>query len=358
MRRVGHANDEAYAVEFMHAGAREPAFHHRNANPASQPPANLFPSLLLRSRHETNGEAEWQPGIEGIPAAGRELQYVLRAYDEQGKFDETSPRPLWLVNANADGSTADVPATATAEGAPPLAGYGESHIALRNIRIGANTVAVRGSGIPEGHTVWVAGRPVPVDAKGDFISEEILPDGLHTVEVAVLDAEGIAADDDALTLIARHADGGMRDALSVLDQCLSLGEGAVTAARVRDVLGLVADDLFAETLDLVAERNPAAVFPLIDHTADTSTSTSTPSHWHASTAPGRPSRSVFPRSPPSMTASRWYSSAIGLQPPIACSSTLASFIARWSGRTSWRASCTDVGIGGAGGTVSPASWTT
>lgn len=137
---------------------------------------------------DANGDGEWQPVIEGIPAAGRELQYVLRAYDEQGKFDETSPRPLWLVNANGDGSTADVPATV--EGAPPLAGYGESHLAQRNIRIGANTVAVRGGGIPEGHTVWVAGRPVPVDAKGDFIAEEILPDGLHTVEVAVLDAEG------------------------------------------------------------------------------------------------------------------------------------------------------------------------
>jgi DNA polymerase-3 subunit gamma/tau len=85
---------------------------------------------------------------------------------------------------------------------------------------------------------------------------------------AVLDAEGIAADDDALTLIARHADGGMRDALSVLDQCLSLGEGAVTAARVREVLGLVGDELFAETLALLADRNPAGVFPLIDRLVD------------------------------------------------------------------------------------------
>jgi DNA polymerase III subunit gamma/tau len=84
----------------------------------------------------------------------------------------------------------------------------------------------------------------------------------------VLEAEGIAADDDALTLIARHADGGMRDALSVLDQCLSLGEGAVTAEGVREVLGLVADELFAETLALVAERNPAGVFPLIDRLVD------------------------------------------------------------------------------------------
>jgi DNA polymerase-3 subunit gamma/tau len=84
----------------------------------------------------------------------------------------------------------------------------------------------------------------------------------------VLDAEGIAADDDALTLIARHADGGMRDALSVLDQCLSFGEGAVTAARVREVLGVVGDDMYVEALHLVAGRRPEGVFPLVDRLAD------------------------------------------------------------------------------------------
>jgi len=80
----------------------------------------------------------------------------------------------------------------------------------------------------------------------------------------VLKAEGIAAADDALALIARHADGGMRDALSVLDQCLSFGEGAITPARVREVLGLVGDELYAEVLALVADRRPEGVFPLVD----------------------------------------------------------------------------------------------
>jgi DNA polymerase-3 subunit gamma/tau len=84
----------------------------------------------------------------------------------------------------------------------------------------------------------------------------------------VLAAEGIAADDDALTLIARHADGGMRDALSVLDQCLSFGEGVVTADRVREVLGLVDDDLYAAVLQLIVERRPADVFPLVDRLMD------------------------------------------------------------------------------------------
>jgi DNA polymerase III subunit gamma/tau len=80
----------------------------------------------------------------------------------------------------------------------------------------------------------------------------------------VLNAEGLAASDDALALIARHADGGMRDALSVLDQCLSFGEGAITPARVREVLGLVGDELYAEVLALVADRRPEGVFPLVD----------------------------------------------------------------------------------------------
>jgi DNA polymerase III subunit gamma/tau len=84
----------------------------------------------------------------------------------------------------------------------------------------------------------------------------------------VLTREGIQADDDALTLIARHADGGMRDALSMLDQCLSFGDGAVTAVRVREILGLAGDERYAEVLALVAERRPAAVFPLVEQLMD------------------------------------------------------------------------------------------
>jgi DNA polymerase-3 subunit gamma/tau len=80
----------------------------------------------------------------------------------------------------------------------------------------------------------------------------------------VLAAERLTADEDALALIARYADGGMRDALSVLDQCLSFGEGTVTAKDVRQVLGLVGDEAYAEILRMAADRDTAAVFPLID----------------------------------------------------------------------------------------------
>src|SRR3990172_594871 len=80
----------------------------------------------------------------------------------------------------------------------------------------------------------------------------------------VLAAEQLAAEDDALHLIAKSADGGMRDGLSLLDQVLSFGEGPVTAARVREVLGLIPDASYGEMLRSIAERDPAAVFPLVD----------------------------------------------------------------------------------------------
>src|SRR3989475_1242164 len=80
----------------------------------------------------------------------------------------------------------------------------------------------------------------------------------------VLAAEGLAAEDDALQLIAKSADGGMRDGLSLLDQVLSFGEGPVTVERVRGVLGLIPDETYGELLQLVAERDARAVFPLVD----------------------------------------------------------------------------------------------
>src|SRR5712691_8366945 len=84
----------------------------------------------------------------------------------------------------------------------------------------------------------------------------------------VVTAEGLAADDEALHLIAKSADGGMRDGLSILDQVVSFGEGPVTAARVREVLGLISDDVYGELLRLVAERDPKAVFPLVERLVD------------------------------------------------------------------------------------------
>lgn len=85
----------------------------------------------------------------------------------------------------------------------------------------------------------------------------------------VLKSEGVAFEPEALGMISRAADGGLRDALSLTDQVLSLGETTmVTADRVRTALGLVPEDSFLELLDVIAERRAADVFPVVQKLAD------------------------------------------------------------------------------------------
>ncbi|MDF2776032.1 MAG: dnaX, partial [Geminicoccaceae bacterium] len=85
---------------------------------------------------------------------------------------------------------------------------------------------------------------------------------------SVLEAEKIDAEPEALAMIARAADGSMRDALSLTDQALSLGEGALTAERVRDALGLVAEDEYLAVLDIIADRRAGDVFPTIQRLSE------------------------------------------------------------------------------------------
>jgi len=84
----------------------------------------------------------------------------------------------------------------------------------------------------------------------------------------VLAEESVVADADALAMIARAADGSMRDALSLTDQVLSMGEGRITTERVRDALGLVPEDEFLDLLDVIADRRAGDVFRIVSKLAD------------------------------------------------------------------------------------------
>lgn len=80
--------------------------------------------------------------------------------------------------------------------------------------------------------------------------EEIRERLAYVAEEMQLDAE-----DEALTMIAVQADGGLRDALSILDQCSALAEGKITAERVRQILGLVGHDwIYRMTRALAAHK--------------------------------------------------------------------------------------------------------
>ncbi len=84
----------------------------------------------------------------------------------------------------------------------------------------------------------------------------------------VLEQEGIAAPDDALRMVARKADGGMRDGLSLMDQVLALTGGEADADAVRRVLGLVEEERFLELLDVLREGRHADVFTLVEALLD------------------------------------------------------------------------------------------
>lgn len=79
----------------------------------------------------------------------------------------------------------------------------------------------------------------------------------------VADGSGIAADDDALQLIAVQADGGIRDALSLLDQCGVMAE-CVSAETVRSVLGIVGREALRELVKAVGEGNVPKSLELLE----------------------------------------------------------------------------------------------
>ncbi len=101
-----------------------------------------------------------------------------------------------------------------------------------------------------------------------FDFKRISPAEVRERLMTVLAAEGVGADDDALAMIARAADGSMRDALSLTDQVLSMGEGRLTASAVRSALGLVPEDEYLGLLELIAERRAVDVFPAVGRLAE------------------------------------------------------------------------------------------
>ena len=70
----------------------------------------------------------------------------------------------------------------------------------------------------------------------------------------VTEQMGITTTDEALKLIATHADGGLRDALSILDQCSALDNEPVDEKKVRRMLGLVGNDWIFKLVNAMAKR--------------------------------------------------------------------------------------------------------
>lgn len=83
----------------------------------------------------------------------------------------------------------------------------------------------------------------------------------------VADGSEIRADDEALKLIAIQSDGGMRDALSLLDQCGVMAD-TVTAETVRNVLGIVGREALRELVRAIGRQDLSAALQLLNRLAE------------------------------------------------------------------------------------------
>lgn len=81
----------------------------------------------------------------------------------------------------------------------------------------------------------------------------------------VADKEGFALEDNAARLIAVHADGGLRDALSILDQCVGMASGEITPAVVEDLIGLVSKEWIIKFLSALHNGDGPAVLKYIQN---------------------------------------------------------------------------------------------
>ena len=88
----------------------------------------------------------------------------------------------------------------------------------------------------------------------------------HFAEVSK--AEGVDVEPEALGMIARAAEGSARDGLSILDQAIAHGAGAVTAGQVRDMLGLADRGRIRRLLQIVLSGDAGAALAELDEAHD------------------------------------------------------------------------------------------
>jgi DNA polymerase-3 subunit gamma/tau len=80
----------------------------------------------------------------------------------------------------------------------------------------------------------------------------------------VCEQEHIDADEEALHYIARLSDGGMRDALSLLDQSASFADGAIQLSHILSITGGVASDQFEKLVKAIKDQDLGAALELVD----------------------------------------------------------------------------------------------
>lgn len=114
---------------------------------------------------------------------------------------------------------------------------------------------------PPAHAVFILATtethklPATILSRCQRFDFKRLPESLLVQQMEkVLSEEGIQADRQALALIASQAQGGMRDALSLLDQCAGMSGGEITLEKAQHVLGAAGSDQVERMAQSIADR--------------------------------------------------------------------------------------------------------
>lgn len=160
----------------------------------------------------------------------------------------------------------NVGTVAAAEGAHRVYILDEAHMLSR----AAGNALLKTLEEPPDHVVFVLATTEPYklldtirsrSQRFDFhpVSSEILVDYLNTIA----DREGFTSDQAGLAMIATHARGSVRDAMSLLEQVAALGDGAVSSEGVTRALGLADGDAFTGLVAAISNQDAPAALGLV-----------------------------------------------------------------------------------------------
>nr|WP_191297163.1 DNA polymerase III subunit gamma/tau [Paenibacillus sp. PL91] len=124
---------------------------------------------------------------------------------------------------------------------------------------------------PPGHVIFILATTEPHKLPATIISRcqrfdfrqvSLEEQTAHLLKICR--EEGIQADEDAIAYIARLSEGGMRDAISLLEQVSAFAGDRITLEAAVDVTGGMAADHFYQLAEAVKDRNVASVMPLVE----------------------------------------------------------------------------------------------
>lgn len=174
---------------------------------------------------------------------GDELLYVLRVYDDKGRFDETRPGRLTLLSTHDHQSgLSQIRGTLSRDGSGLLHGrsaedrlvqeaiFGNDQLRRRNIVLQGSRVRIMGQDIPEGMMLSIDGQPYPIDIDRRFVAEMLLPTGKHTVDLEL----GAGPDNSIRYPLEVEVSGKYFYAVAIADATLSNSNvtGSVSAAEL------------------------------------------------------------------------------------------------------------------------------